>query len=243
MYRPGRWWLLLHGTPLMPQAWDGVAGHPRRYGPVWAAPAPGRAGPGGHPQAALPGHWCSKGLIAPFPRMRWQRHGGTGTATRATRHGAGEVRPPGAAAAGGSVPVVLIAEMLLLVAIDDKGRVPIRRKASFHARNAFMKVGLAGALLAELAIDGQLMIARGGTVQAGDTRPGDELLADVYDAVRNHLRGRQPRGDIGGSWNRVVDRLVAAGVLGRDRPSALRPTSHPVIDAAVHRAVLDQVRT
>jgi hypothetical protein len=24
----------------MPQAWDGVAGHLRRYGPVWAAPAP-----------------------------------------------------------------------------------------------------------------------------------------------------------------------------------------------------------
>jgi hypothetical protein len=148
------------------------------------------------------------------------------------------------------VPVVLIAEMLLLVAIDDKGRVPIRRKASFHAPNAFMKVGLAGALLAELAIDGQLMIARGGTVRAGDTRPGDELLADVYDAVRNHLRGRQPRGvinglggDIGGSWNRVVDRLVAAGVLGRDRPSALRPARHLVIDAAVYRAVLDQVRT
>jgi hypothetical protein len=33
-------WLLLRGTPLMPQAWDGVAGHLRRYGPVWAAPAP-----------------------------------------------------------------------------------------------------------------------------------------------------------------------------------------------------------
>ena len=37
---PGGRWLLLHGTPLMPQAWDGVAGHLRRYGPVWAALAP-----------------------------------------------------------------------------------------------------------------------------------------------------------------------------------------------------------
>jgi len=39
---------------------------------------------------------------------------------------------------------VLIAEMLLLLAIDDKGRVPIRRKSTFTARNAFMKVGLRG---------------------------------------------------------------------------------------------------
>jgi Golgi phosphoprotein 3 (GPP34) len=80
---------------------------------------------------------------------------------------------------------VLIAEMLLLVAIDEKGRVPIRRKSNFTGRNAFMEVGLAGALLAELAIDGQLTIAEHGPVRAADARPADELLADVYDAVRN----------------------------------------------------------
>jgi hypothetical protein len=34
---PGERWLLLHGTLLTPQVWDGVAGHPRRYGPVCAA--------------------------------------------------------------------------------------------------------------------------------------------------------------------------------------------------------------
>jgi Golgi phosphoprotein 3 (GPP34) len=85
----------------------------------------------------------------------------------------------GAAVGGSSVPVVLIAEMLLLVAVDDKGRVPIRRKASFTRRNAFMEVGLAGALLAELAVDGQLTIARRGPVRAAGTRPADELLAEV----------------------------------------------------------------
>jgi hypothetical protein len=37
---PGGRWLLLHGTPLTPQVWDGVAGHLRRYGPVGAALAP-----------------------------------------------------------------------------------------------------------------------------------------------------------------------------------------------------------
>jgi hypothetical protein len=30
----GERWLLLHGTPLTPQVWDGAAGHLRRYGPV-----------------------------------------------------------------------------------------------------------------------------------------------------------------------------------------------------------------
>jgi hypothetical protein len=103
---------------------------------------------------------------------------------------------------------------------------------------------LTGALLAELAIDGRLAVAEDGTVRAGDTRPGDELLADVYDAVREHLQGRNARQvigglshHIGGSWDRVVDRLINAGVLGRDRP-----TRHPVLDTAARQAVLDQIR-
>jgi Golgi phosphoprotein 3 (GPP34) len=145
---------------------------------------------------------------------------------------------------------VLIAEMLLLLAIDDSGGVPIRRKATFTRRNAFMEVGLSGALLAELTIGGHLTIQKYGPVRAGDTRPADELLADVYGAVRNHLHGRNARGvidglnrDIGGSWNRVVNRLVDVGVLDRDRPSALRPGRYPVIQVAAQQAVLQQVRT
>jgi Golgi phosphoprotein 3 (GPP34) len=140
------------------------------------------------------------------------------------------------------VQVVLIAEMLLLVAVNDNGHVPM-------GSDAFVKVGLTGALLAELAIDGQLTITEDGTVRTGDTRPGDELLGDVYDAVREHLEGRKAKQvtsglsrRIGGSWNRVVDRLVDTGVLGRDRPSVLRPTRHPVLDTAARQAVLDQVR-
>ena len=141
------------------------------------------------------------------------------------------------------MPVVLIAEMLLLVAVNDNGHVPA-------GTDAFVKVGLTGALLAELAIDGQLTIADDGTVRTGDTRPGDELLGDVHDAVRTHLEGRKAKQvisglsrHIGGSWNRVVDRLVDTGVLGRDRPSVLRPTRHPVLDTAARQVILDQVRT
>jgi hypothetical protein len=137
---------------------------------------------------------------------------------------------------------VLIAEMLLLVAVDDNGHVPV-------GSDAFVKVGLTGALLAELAVDGQLMIGDDGRVRTGDTRPGDELLADIYDAVRTHLEGKKARQvigglsrHIGGSRDRVVDRLADAGVLGRVRPSVLRPTRHPVLDTAARQAVLDQVR-
>ena len=132
--------------------------------------------------------------------------------------------------------------MLLLTALNDKGNVPV-------GSGALIQVGLTGALLADLAIDGRLAVAEDGTVRAGDTRPGDELLADVCDAVREHLQGRNVRQvigglshQIGGSWNRVVDRLIDAGVLGRDRPSLLRPTRHPVLDTAARQAVLDQIR-
>jgi hypothetical protein len=146
------------------------------------------------------------------------------------------------AAADISVHGVLIAEMLLLVAVNDRGHVPF-------GSDSFVDIGLTGALLAELAIDGRLTIAEDGTVRAGDTRPGDVLLADAYDAVREHLEGRKARRvigglsrHIGGSRKRVLDRLVEGGVLGRDRRSAFRPTRHPVLDAAARQVVLDQVR-
>jgi hypothetical protein len=114
---------------------------------------------------------------------------------------------------------MLIAEMLLLVAVNDKGHV------SPWSGGSFLNVGLTGALLAELAMGGQLTIADDGTVRAGPTRPDDELLADVYDAVLEHLDGRKTqqviRGlsrHIGGSQNRVIDRLADTGVLGPSPP-------------------------
>jgi hypothetical protein len=138
---------------------------------------------------------------------------------------------------------VLIAEMLLLVAVNDQGHV------SPWSGGSFLNVGLTGALLAELAMGGQVTIAGDGTVRAGPTRPEDELLADVYDAIRDQLDGRKTRPvirglsrRIGESRDRIVDRLADTGVLGRDRPSIWRPTRHPVIDTATHQAVLNQVR-
>jgi len=132
--------------------------------------------------------------------------------------------------------------MLLLTALNDKGQVPV-------GSGAFIQVGLTGALLADLAIDGRLAVAEDGTVRAGDARPGGELLADVYDAVREHLQGRNVRHvigglnhHIGGSFDRVAGRLIDAGVLGRDKPSLLRPARHPVLGTAARQGVLDQIR-
>jgi hypothetical protein len=137
---------------------------------------------------------------------------------------------------------VLIAEMLLLTALNDRGSVPV-------GSGALIRVGLTGALLADLAIDGRLAVAGDGTVRAGDTGPGDELLADAWNAVREHLQGRHVRQvigglshHIGGSWDRVAGRLAGAGVLGRDRPSLLRPARYPVLGTAARQAVVDQVR-
>lgn len=96
---------------------------------------------------------------------------------------------------------------------------------------------------------GSLTIERGGGVRLLAAAPDDPLLADVCDAVGGHLAGNRlgrvisalsPR--IGGSWERVVDRLVSEGVLGRDRPSRLRLTRHRVIGVAARQQVVDEVR-
>jgi Golgi phosphoprotein 3 (GPP34) len=143
--------------------------------------------------------------------------------------------------AGTSVQVVLIAEMWLLCVINDRGRVP--------RRPGVVKAGVSAALLAELAIGGHLTMAKGGYLRAGDHRPGDELLADAYDAVRNHLNGLKVRTvifglsrHVGGSRNRVADRLADAGVLGRSRVDVLLQIRHPIVNPAVRQAVLEYLR-
>ena len=57
MTRPEPRWLLLHGTPLTPQVWDGVAGYLREHGTVWSpdvSPVPGQ-----DTQASLAAHLVS----------------------------------------------------------------------------------------------------------------------------------------------------------------------------------------
>ena len=58
MSRPEPRWLLLHGTPLTPQVWDGVARHLREYGSVWSPDVSPAAG-SRDTQAAMAAHLVS----------------------------------------------------------------------------------------------------------------------------------------------------------------------------------------
>ncbi len=138
---------------------------------------------------------------------------------------------------------VLIAEELLLIALDpESGRVPM-------GAQDYVKVGLSGALLAELALSGSLAMSGGRiTVVAGD-RPGDPLLAATIDAVGSGLAGRRAKAvvakldkSVGGVWEQVVGRRVDAGTIGREKRGLLSPTRHPVLDRPVQELVLAHIR-
>ena len=137
---------------------------------------------------------------------------------------------------------VLIAEELLLVALDpDKGTVPL-------AAQSYVKVGLAGALLAELAIAGNLDIKDARVVPAGGTPP-DRFLAEVLATISSGTQREKAKSAVqkldkrvGGVWNRLIDRMVAAGTVGEEKNGLFRPTHHPVLDRPVHDSVLAAVR-
>ncbi len=136
---------------------------------------------------------------------------------------------------------MLIAEELLLIAIDPRsGRIPIGSRE-------YLTVGLAGALLAELALDHHLD-RRDRDVRPSITSgaaPADPLLAQILSGLtdRGPQRPTTALKDVaGGVWDQLVDRLVAADVLGRERTSALTTTRHRVLDLAVHAAILTAAR-
>jgi pimeloyl-ACP methyl ester carboxylesterase len=65
MSHPEARWLLLHGTPLTPQVWDGVTASLRERGPVWSPDV--SAAPGRDNQAALAEHLVSTLAQDPGP--------------------------------------------------------------------------------------------------------------------------------------------------------------------------------
>ena len=82
--------------------------------------------------------------------------------------------------------VVLIAEELILVALDPvKGTVPLGTRT-------YLNAGLAGALLAELAIAGNLGIKDGRIVPAG-VPPTDAFLAEVLAAIRSETTAQKAK--------------------------------------------------
>ena len=137
---------------------------------------------------------------------------------------------------------MLIAEELLLVALD-----PVKGTVSLGART-YLNVGLAGAVLAELAIAGNLGIRDGRIVPAGDP-PTDPFLAEVLAAIRSETKAAKAKSavkmldkQVGGVWRGLVERMVAAGTLGEAKHGRLRPTRHPVLDRPRQDSVLGGVR-
>lgn len=133
---------------------------------------------------------------------------------------------------------MLIAEELVLLALRPDGK--LARGASMQSAVA---VGVTGALVAELAIDGHLDITQG-RIRLTGTRPSHPLLAQVLDHVTPH-EGKKLKSRLGSvkrsGWSEVVDAMIAHGALGRDE-GFLRPTRHPVSDPVAHERLLQEVR-
>jgi hypothetical protein len=138
---------------------------------------------------------------------------------------------------------MLLAEELLLLGLD-----PVKGTVVSSARRELL-VGLAGALVGELALAGLVDLAGKRFIAVG-TPPEDPLLAAAHQALArstgrraaDQLR-RLDKG-IGGVWARLVDGLAGQGVLGRrrDRVLVFTVTRHPVLQPAVREELLARVR-
>jgi hypothetical protein len=138
---------------------------------------------------------------------------------------------------------VLLAEELLLLGVD-----PERGTVVNSARQQLL-VGLAGALVSELALDGAVALD-GRRFTATGPAPADPLLARVHAelATGGGLRAadqlRRLDRRTGGLWAQLVDRLVDDGVLGRRRDRVLlwHVTRHPVLRPLEHRALVRRLQ-
>lgn len=133
---------------------------------------------------------------------------------------------------------MLIAEQFVLLTLDPDGS-PART-----GTRPYVKVGVTGALVAELETAGHLALDEGRIHITGTAPPAHPLLAAVLAGMIAHegkrVRSRLPRIERAG-WSEVVDAMIEDGILGREE-HALRPTRHPVLDPSRHAELLVQVR-
>ncbi|MEO7262482.1 MAG: GPP34 family phosphoprotein [Jatrophihabitantaceae bacterium] len=139
---------------------------------------------------------------------------------------------------------MLLAEELLLLGLD-----PVTGRIVNGARQQLL-VGLAGALIGELALAGSAELSAKRFVAVGP-EPEHPLLARAHRSLAEPTRRRAPgqlrRIDkaVGGIWSQLVDGLVEQAVLGRrrDRVLLISVTRHPVLapaarDEPLHRMQL-----
>lgn len=137
---------------------------------------------------------------------------------------------------------MLIAEELLLVALDpDKGSLPM-------GMCDYVKIGLAGALLAELALAGAIGVRDGKVVAVPGEPPADPVLAEIWEKLAaegatapKQLVKRLEKW-LGGTRQRLSGRLVGAGVLRAEPGRLLAGTKYPTADRDTYGQVLDAAR-
>jgi hypothetical protein len=133
---------------------------------------------------------------------------------------------------------MLIAEDLVLLGLDPDGS-----NARGASNQPAVATGVTGALLSELALDGHLDLSDG-RIRLTGSRPTHPLLAQALDNTAPH-EGKKLKSRLANikhsGWTEVVDGMVEADVLGREK-DALRPTRHPVTDPTAHAALLADVR-
>ena len=133
---------------------------------------------------------------------------------------------------------MLLAEDFVLLALDANGT-----PARGNTNQSSVALGVTGALIAELAIDGQVELTDG-RIHLTGTTPTHPRLVQALENLAPH-EGKKLKSRLASvkhaGWNEVVDGMVEAGTIGREK-DGLRPTRHPVTDPAAHAALLAEVR-
>jgi hypothetical protein len=141
------------------------------------------------------------------------------------------------------MPDLTIADQVVLLAYSPDGRPRIRRRE--------IDLAVSGALLAQLVADGAADLADGRLTVAAGGAPADDELARVLRAIAAKDRAHAPRWWVrhlasAQTRQRLLDRLVTAGVLARVRKRVLGvfPVARfPVRDPAARDAAVARLRT
>jgi polyhydroxyalkanoate synthesis regulator phasin len=130
---------------------------------------------------------------------------------------------------------VLIAEEFVLMALDPDGTAARSQSAA--------AVGVTGALVAELVHDGHLTLDDG-RIHLTGTKPQHRLLIQALEGLKSH-EGKKLKTTLGSikhaGWSEVVDSMIAAGDLSRDK-QAFRATRHPILDPHAQDLLLAALR-
>ncbi len=122
-----------------------------------------------------------------------------------------------------------------MLALDPDGTVARSQSAA--------AVGVTGALVAELVHDGHLTLDEG-RIHLTGTNPTHRLLVQALEGVKPY-EGKKLKATLGSikhaGWSEVVDFMIDAGVLSRDK-QAFRATRHPFLDLRAQDLLVGEVR-